>query len=121
MVGGFLGFIIGYLPDFLSQQWLFKSMQKSSNAELKAMIDKGEWTFIQTLALLNLSLRGEDVQSYLPRIITMLESDNWRTRLFGRDALRWVFTELAVRINDYDPQASTEECRRKIAVLRSKE
>jgi hypothetical protein len=121
IVGGVAGLAIGMLPGFLAQEYLFKSMQKSSNAELKAMIEEDEWTFIQTLALLNLHLRDEDVQVYLPRVIAQLESDNWRTRLYGRDALRYVYTELAVRIEDYDPEASTEECRRKVAVLRSSE
>jgi hypothetical protein len=121
MVGGFSGLIVGYLPGYLSQEWLFKSMQKKSNAELKAVVDEKEWTFIQTLALLNLHLRGEDVQSCLPRIIVLLESDDPRTRLFGLDALRWVCTELAIRIEDYDPRASTEECRRQVALLRTNE
>ena len=88
---------------------------------MKAVVDEKEWTFIQTLALLNLQLRGEEVQVYLPRVIALLESDNSRTRLFGRDALRWVFTKLAVQINDYDPFASVEECRRKVSVLRARE
>jgi len=54
----------------------------------------------QTLALVNLQVRGEEVQSYLPRVLALL---NPRTdeRLFGRDALRLVFTELASD-NDYD-------------------
>ena len=121
IVGGCLGFFIGSLPDYLLKEHMFKSMQKKSNAELRAVVDEKEWTFIQTLALMNLHLRGEEVQTYLPRVIALLESDNSRTRLFGRDALRWVFTELAVQIDDYDPFASTEECRRKVAVLRARE
>ena len=28
LVGGSLGFVLGHLPGFLSQEWLFKSMQK---------------------------------------------------------------------------------------------
>jgi hypothetical protein len=120
IIGGVLGLFLGHLPGSLAQEQLFRSMQKKSNAELKAVIDEEEWTFIQTLALLNLHLRDEDVQGYLPRVITLLESDHWRTRLHARDALRFVCTPLAVRIEDYDPYASTEKCRRKVAVLHEK-
>jgi hypothetical protein len=124
LLGGLIGLAICSLPKILFEEQMFRSMQRKSNTELKEVIEKGEfrkgeWTFIQTLALLNLQLRGEDVQSYLPRILTMLESDDWRVRLFGRDALRLVFTSQAVKIDDYDPHASTEECQRKVAVLRS--
>jgi len=119
--GGIIGLVIGRLPGFLVEDQLFKSMQKKSNAELKAVIDEEKWTFFQTLALLNLHLRGEDVQGYLPRVITLLASDNWQTRIFARDALRYVYTPLAVQIEDYDPYASTEECRRKVAVLHAGE
>ncbi len=126
VVGGLAGLVTGHLPNYLSLQHTFKDMQKRSNAELRDLIEKGEgskheWKFFQTLALLNLQARGEDVQSYLPRILTMLESEDWRTRLFGRDALRLVFTELAVKIDDYNPRAATDECRRKVAVLRANE
>ena len=122
--GGCIGFVIGSIPTILVDEWMFRAMRNRSNAELKELIEKGEgskgqWKFLQTLALLNLQLRGEDVQAYLPRVLTLMESDDPETRLFGRDALRWGFTELAVQINDYNPQAFTEECRRKVAILRA--
>jgi hypothetical protein len=117
VVGGIVGLIVGHLPEHLAYEWMFRSMRRKSNAELKAMIESGEWTFIQTLALLNLQIRGEDVQPYLPRVVALLEAEDRRTRLFGRDALRLVFTELALRIDDYDPDGTTEACRRKAASL----
>lgn len=122
--GAFTGLVAGYVPWMLFEEHIFKRMQKRSNAELTALIDKGDqgqWTFVQTLALSNLQARGEAVRPYLRRVLTMLESDNPRTRLFGRDALKLVFPELAVRIGDYNPGASTEECRRKVALLRATE
>jgi hypothetical protein len=101
---------------------MFKEMQQSSNEQLKAKIEHPLWSFYNTLALLNLHVRGEDVQSYLPRVLSLLESDDSVTRLFGRDALALVFTPLAKQLQDlgYNPHASTEDCRAKAAQLREK-
>jgi len=118
--GGFLGFALGRLPDFLMSECVFRQMQRRSNAELKAIVDQNQWMFSQTLALLNLQVRGEDVQSYLPRVISLLESDDRLTRRFGLDALRWVFTPEASKVRNYDPNASTEECQACAAMLRVK-
>jgi hypothetical protein len=121
LAGGFLGFLVGRLPDFLVQERLFREMQKSSNEQLKAKLEQPMWTFYQTLALLNLQLRGEDVQPYLPRILTLLESDESIIRVFARDALRLVFTPLGKQLDDlnYDPRSSASDCRVKIASLRA--
>jgi hypothetical protein len=98
---------------------MFRNIQKSSTAELKECLDLGEWNFYQTMALLQLAARGEDVQPHLPRVLTMLESDQTLTRVYGWDALRIVFTELSQRIEDYNPRGSIDECRRKVGMLRS--
>ena len=120
--GGLAGFVIGFLPRHFMQESMFREMQKSSNEQLKAKIEHPLWSFYNTLALLNLHLRGEDVQSYLPRVLSLLESNDNVTRLFGRDALMLVFTPLGRQLNDlkYDPHASTEDCRAKVAQLREK-
>lgn len=122
IVGGPLGLIIGHLPRHFMQESMFREMQKSSNEELRAKIDHPLWSFYNTLALLNLHMRGEDVQSYFPRVLSLLESDDSVTRLFGRDAIALVYTPLAKQMHDlgYDPHASTEECRAKVAQLREK-
>lgn len=118
VVGGILGVVLGTIPNFLSQEAMFRRMQKSTNAELRAELEKPMWNLWQTLALLNLQLRGEDVQAYLPRVLALLESEDRLTRRFGRDALGLVFTPLAKQIKDYDPDAPTEVCRLTIAELR---
>jgi hypothetical protein len=122
VIGGISGFIVGLLPRHLMQERMFREMQKSSNEQLKAKIEHPLWSFYNTLALLNLHLRGEDVQSYLPRILSLLESNDNATRLFGRDALMLVFTPVGRQLHDlkYDPHASTEDCRAKVAQLREK-
>lgn len=122
VAGGILGFFIGFLLRWFSQEHMFREMQRSSNDELKAKLEQPLWSFYQTLALLNLHLRGEDVQPYLPRVIALLESNDHVTRIFGRDALALVFTPLAKEMHDfgYNPSASTEDCRNKVAKLREK-
>jgi hypothetical protein len=120
IVGGILGLIIGILPRHLSQEQMFRTMQRSSDEQLKARLEAPEWSFEQPLALLNLQARGEDVQPYLARILARLESADCFQRIFSRDALRLVFTPLADQMDElgYDPSKSTEDCRDKIAKLR---
>jgi hypothetical protein len=122
VVGSILGFFLGLLPRHFAQEHMFREMQKSTNEQLKTKLELPGWNFYQTLALLNLHLRGEDVQPYLPRVLTLLESDDNFLRLFARDALRLVFTPLAVQMDglNYDPHASTEDCRNKVVQLREK-
>lgn len=116
--GGIIGLILGYLPQYFTNEWTFRKMQKSSNEELKVIVNSSLWTFNQTLALLNLQLRGENVESYLPRVITLLESKDLRSRYFARDALALVFTPLAKKMGVFDPGAPEEVRRRQIASLR---
>jgi hypothetical protein len=125
IVGAVLGFLvghaIGYLPTWLGTRWMFRSIEKSTTAELRGSLERGEWNFYQTMALLQLAVRKEDVQPYLPRILLMLESNETLTRVYGWDAFRIVFTELSQRIEDYDPRGTVDECRRKAALLRAVE
>jgi hypothetical protein len=126
LIGGLIGSVLGSLPNGLFQEAMFRSLRRKSNDELRTMIEKGEpaigeWTFIQAMALLNLQLRGEDVQPYRLRVIALLEADQWQTRLAAWDALRLVYTEVAVKIEDYNPRGPIEECRRQVARLRSNE
>lgn len=120
VIGGFLGAVAGSLPGRFAQEQLFREMQKSSNEELRGKLEAPNWTFCETLALLNLHLRGADVQLYLPRVVALLESDDSLQRLYARDALRLVYTSTAKRLDDfgYNPSASTEDCRKNVAKLR---
>ena len=120
VIGGVVGLAIGSLPRHLTQEFVFRKMQRSSNDELRAMLEHKLWAFNETLALLNLQVRGEDVQPYLPRVLSLLESEGSLERVFGRDALRLVFTPLAKQLDDfgYDPGGSTEDCRSAVAKLR---
>jgi hypothetical protein len=97
-----------------------RKLWRSSNEELWRTVNLGFWNFTQTFALLTLAGRNQDVRTQLPRIITMLEADEELTRVYGWDALRLVFDNETKVIGEYDPRASTEVCRSKVAVLRQK-
>ncbi len=49
----------------------------------------------------------------------MLESEDKLERIYGWDALRLVFTQDSESASGYDPRASTEDCRAKIASLKA--
>lgn len=122
LVGGLVGIVVGNLPSFFMQECIFRDMQRCTNVELKSKLEQQPWSFYQTLALLNLQLRGEDVEPYLPRVLALLESEDSKMRWVGRDALRLVFTQLAKQLDDlgYDPQRPRDDCCLLVARLRDK-
>ena len=124
VVGGILGAIVGAFLGHLPERWASKSIMKEitegSNEKLKTLIAKPDWNFWHTMALLELVVRNENVESEFPRILEMLEADSVSTRIFGWDAMRIVFTERAKLIEDYDPKHPTEVCRKKASELRNR-
>jgi hypothetical protein len=96
-----------------------KQIQRKSNGELWEMVTADDLAFLHTYALLTLATREEDVSKELPRIINMLESDEVLTRVYGSDALRFVFTDEHKVISDYEPRNSVDKCRAKVALLRA--
>ncbi len=123
IIGGLVGFVLGYFVSLtledLADRAFFKEIDQSSNSKLWEIVGENEWNLRQSIALLSLGARGEDVQPVLPRIISMLESDSTLTRRYGWDALRLVYNEETNAIGDYNPRESVEECRRKVARLRA--
>jgi hypothetical protein len=120
VIGLVLGHVVGKLPDVLSTRWLLRKLWRSSNEELWRTVNLGFWNFTQTFALLTLAGRNQDVRTQLPRIISMLEADDELTRVYGWDALCLVFDNETYAIGEYDPRASKEVCRSKVATLRQK-
>jgi len=122
LIGGTVGFCAGIflitVPEELGFSMIMRKIERSPITQLRAMIAEGEWNLFHTMALLQLAARGEDVQSDLPRVLAMLESESFRERMFGRDAFRLVYTELAEK-TDYDPNEPAQVCREKIARLRA--
>jgi hypothetical protein len=122
IAGGILGLAIGHLfgclPSRIGDKVFFRHLMLSSKEELRAMVAADNWNFSHTMALLRLAALGEEVRHEIPRIVNMLESDSQLTRSYGWDALRIVFPEETRLIQDYAPGDSTEECRRRTAILK---
>ncbi|MHC4499980.1 MAG: hypothetical protein ACYS21_12800 [Planctomycetota bacterium] len=123
IAGGVMGLVVGHLagslPDWAVTRMLFGEIDSSSNSELRSIVAAEDWNFRHTMALLQLGARGEDVQSELPRIVGMLESDSKLTRIYGWDALRIVYPKETKIIEDHNPRESTERCRSKAAKLKA--
>ena len=123
IVGGIIGVVVGHVvgvvPDVLSTKLFFRQLARSSNEELWKIVNEKFWGFCQTMALLQLAARGQNVRTQLPRIVKMLESDGRLERIYGWDALRIVFPEETKIAADYDPRAAPEDCRTKIAKLKA--
>jgi hypothetical protein len=123
IVGGLLGLYLGGLLGFLPARWagklFFNRIEQSTTEELWAIVNQENWNFYQTMALLHLAGRGENVQSKLEQILTMLESDEVSVRLLGWDALRLVFIPETKRIEGYAPKDSIEECQKKVNHFRA--
>jgi len=115
IVGGFLGALAGSIPDRLAYRAMVREIMRNSNDELCRIVDEPDWNFRHTLALLQLSARGENVTAHLPRLMEMLESDVPAKRLHGWDAVRIVFPPHAERLEGFDPRATVEQCRDRVA------
>jgi hypothetical protein len=123
IVGGLLGLYLGGLLGLLPERWagklFFNRIEQSTTEELWGIVNRGDWNFYQTMALLHLAGRGEDVHSKLEQILTMLESEEVLVRAYGWDAVRLVFTPEANRLEGYDPKNSIEQCQKKVNHFRT--
>ncbi|MDO8803767.1 MAG: hypothetical protein Q7R35_05000 [Elusimicrobiota bacterium] len=126
---GIIAFLVLAIPLLL---WLSKTLNDWSNlqmareiakrsaGELRAVIAEtspGCWSFRQNLALYQLLLHGEEIESLLPRVLGPLTSDLPIYRASAFEALRF-FPGAREQLADYDPLQSVEKCRTKIAAFR---
>jgi hypothetical protein len=127
IVAGAVAFILAYIPFELINRLItrrrFRRITEGSTDELWRSVDRargGLWNYWDTIALLQLAARGEDVSPALPSIIKMLESSHNADfcRRHAWDALRLVFFDEAEAMRDYNPTASAEDCRAKVARLK---
>ncbi|HNO78412.1 MAG TPA: hypothetical protein PKN33_10165 [Phycisphaerae bacterium] len=119
--GAFFGMLFGGILSALANTWLFcpsmKKFKSMKEEELWSMVKAADWTFEHTLAFRNLAARGEDVSGELPRIVSMLNSDDMRKRVLGWVAFRDVFKEELKLAEGYSPYRSSFTCRAKIKLL----
>ncbi len=123
IAGGIVGVVVGHgvgvVPDVLSTKLFFRYLARSSNEELWKIVHEDFWAFCQTMALLQLAARGQNVRTQIPRIVKMLESEKELERVYGWDALRNVFPAETEMAAGYDPRAAAADCRNKIAKLKA--
>ncbi len=119
IVGVLVGHAAGVTPDWLNYRLMFRHITRSSNEELWKMVNVGFWDFWQTMALLQLAARGQDVRTQLPRIVKLLESDRELERMYGWDALRLVFPPETEMAAGYDPRATTPDRSDRLAKLKA--
>lgn len=119
LLGLYLGGVIGLLPERLAMRAFFKDLENSSTERLWEIVAEPEWNFRQSMALLQLAGRGEDVFAKLEQILTMLESGEPLERVYAWDALRLVFPDEANKLEGYNPQESSVDCYNKIQAFRS--
>ena len=123
VTGGMVGLVVGHaifavVMGYCDKRF-FKSLSRSSEAQLRSIVAADEWGLNHTMALLELAARGADVRVELPRIVAMLESDSELTRRYGWDAVRLVFVKELDLMREYDPRGSTEDCRRRVGILKA--
>ncbi len=117
IAGGFLGSGVGHLPVFLILRSLARDLGRKSSGELRESLHQLNCK-IPNLLLLELKRRGEDINSELPIVLDLLESEETGPRSRGWTALASAFPELAQQIRDYRIGGSVEECRGKTEILR---
>lgn len=119
IIGVVVGHVVGVVPNVLSTKLFFRNLARSSNEELWKIVNEDFWAFCQTMALLQLAARGQNVRTQLPRIMKMLESDKELERVYGWDALRIVFPAETEMAAGYDPRTAPEDCRNRVARLKA--
>jgi hypothetical protein len=115
--GIFVGFIAGLIPYQLETKYIKWKLEQSSIDELWEVANLGIWNFNNTLALVHLAARGQDIYKALPRILLLLKSDSELERIYGWDALKLVFEREANAVEGYNPRSSKENCLCKIKKL----
>jgi hypothetical protein len=121
IIGAVVGHMIGVLPGHLSFASMMREIRESSNEKLQEILARDEWNLYQTMSLLQLAARDVDVNGYLPRIYSMLKSDDEITRRYGWDAMRLVFIEQTKQLNDYDPRSDASVCKKLVESLEASE
>jgi hypothetical protein len=119
IIGGVVGGILGWFGwRFLLMgicKWLDRKRNLSNKSveELQAMLRDPKCK-IPNVALLELGVRGEKMENYLPAILDLLVSPLMETRRRGWFTLSSVFPERSKIISDYKFVDSVEKCREKI-------
>lgn len=120
-VGGLLGGWLGRIPAKRRLRNTRKGLAKFTLEELREQLYRPalvphRWP--PNLLLMELQIRGEDLNKHVELVLSMLEADPPWQRAFGYGALLSAYPRLAQGLKGYRPSASVEECRTKVAQLR---
>jgi hypothetical protein len=116
VIGGFVGWLVCWrLPLMGICKWLDRKRDLSDKAveELRAMLRDPNYKSPR-LVLLELGIKGEKMENYLPIILDLLVSPFAETRRRGWLTLASVFPERAKLISDYRIDDPVEKCIEKV-------
>jgi hypothetical protein len=114
-LGGWAGGFVGRLPYAFAIFWMKREMDKGDVATLEARLEKEFYLSHHLLA--QLAARGAPMERYEGYVLSLLRSDPSDKRSFGWTNLQTWYPALAQKLGTFDPNAPTEECRRRLEVL----
>lgn len=118
---GITGAVCGFYLALRIDRWAWHdfcdSFKRMSTDELWAIVNNGQWNMMHTMALLNLAVRNQDISAEKKRVLELMGSERWEDRIHAQGTLRMVYTEDALKIDDYDPKEAVAICRMKVARL----
>jgi hypothetical protein len=126
LVAGAVG-LVTLVIAFYVVIWIVKSpnrrhvrkVKNASDEELWQMVDREPWHFKSTIALLQLAVRGCDIDRVLPRVVQMLGSDDYAQRAAACEVLDWVFIDEYRAIGGDKSGDSYDDCRANAAKLQT--
>ena len=83
------------------------------------MVDREPWHFKSTIALLQLAVRGHDIDRVLPRVLQMLGSNDYTQRTAACEVFDWVFIDEYRAIGGDKSGDSYDDCFAIAAKLRT--
>lgn len=117
LAGGYLGVVLGRIPEWVTLRSLIRNLNLMATPELKTLLH-GPNCLTPNVVLLELRRRGEDIRHELPVVLDLLVSEDVARRGKGWAALTSTYPELAAQVQDYRVADPVEECRRKTEKLR---
>lgn len=111
VLGFFGGIVLGRVPFAISLAILRLSLKRSSTEKLKSKLN--EQYFVSHLLIAEMVGRGEQVEQFWPYVLSQIQSESADRQRFGWHNLNIWFPQFVQRVEDFDPNASTESCREK--------
>lgn len=114
--GFFVGGFVGQLPLICALKFVSRKFDAMTSDDLRQQLHAPD-CLAPNVLLLELRRRGEDIQSELTFLHSLLVSDEMFRRTAGWAALTSAFPELVHRIPNYNPTGTPAECRKNCELL----